>query len=468
MFGSRVLHSLPADSALRRLRYGAGFWLPLAAASLVSACGGGGGGAATPSATEQQQSAGGSSGSTVPPVVTPPTFDASSANGFHFEAAPQYASVASFEADTGGSVYSAWSPSGPAKLSSTGAKILFFGVGAGCAAGTHDGTDLQIGGAQALAEAASYGLSAATSASVWMPSGATAGCDASQKDVSGLSQVALVSGPDDGVSNTLAMRTSTGPGTTAKPSFLQQFPSTGQDGAGLNAFITNSTVSFRQAFPTGSLRRPWVDSGEMLMHAQQAVSATPMPAHLNAGELVQSRQQLMATFVNGPCWANSATLGHPCQVQVIFDTSIQRTDGKAYPDKASIWFDPAQGGMLIVSSLIPAAGTTGVEAGSAQPIFTSYGTATQHTPFARSTFDVGITTAQLAQIIRIGTAKALHVSLASLTDSQVAALWGTSWNDPAAWSLLTANATQEIYNNAATGNANIDGEFYELFVGPKG
>ena len=437
----------------------------------LAACGGGGGGSpagATP--TEQQSNAAGSSdaqtgGSTGASATA--TFDSANPDSFYFAPAARYSDLSSFEADTGSGLYATWSPSGPAMLQSKGAKILFFGSGAGCAAGTRDGAVLAQDAAAALDVAKSFGLDASTVAHAWTPSGATAGCDSDVQGLSGRSRVALAAGSTDTSGNALAIRTYSGRGDADAPAFLLPIPATGQDGAGLNANITNTSVTFRQDWPAGTIRHPWAQSGQMLMHAQQAVSSIAMPNGLASGELAQSKQQLMATFVNSGCWANRAQYGHPCQVQLIFHTAIARTDSAAFPSAAKVWFDKAQGGMLIVSGLIPAAGSSMNDDSSSTPIYTSYGSATKHTAFSRTAFDVGVSIAQLRDILRIGTAQSLGTTKAAVTDDMLAATWGPTWSDPAAWALVTANATQEIYNNSAAGNAVIDGEYFEIYVGPK-
>ncbi len=426
----------------------------------LSACGGGGGGGTSAPANTPEK----------PAVVTPPgsviTLDTASADAFNFTAAARYSDLSVFESDTGGTVYSTWSPSGPAAVASAGAKVLFFGAGSDCAPGTHDGTVLADAASAALATAASFGI-VPSAAHSWIPSGATVGCSNTVQDLTGRSTVALLADANAAANNALALRTYAGPGDSAAPAFLLPQSAAGQDGAGTNAHITNTTVMFRQPWPAATTRRPWMQTGETLIHSEQAVSAITMPGALVSGELAQSKQQLMATFVNGACWANRAAYGHPCQVQIILHTAIARTDSAAFPTTAKIWFDPAQGGTLVVNGLIPAAGGSMNEGSSGAPVYSSYGSATAHAAFARSSFDVGVTLAQLKNILRIGTGLSQGLPLGSVTDDVVASIWGASWADPAAWSLLNTNAAQEIYNDAAGRNASIDGQYYGLYVGPK-
>jgi hypothetical protein len=452
------------DSAAPVSRRGlAAFFSTIALASLA-ACGGGGGAAPAQSqgAGSGSDGSGGSGGGT----VVSPILDTTSTDAFYFKAGAAYTDLAQFEAAAGGPVYSTWSPSGPANLASPGPKVLFFGTGAQCAAGTHDGAVVADGASAALTAAATFGV-ASNAAHSWIPSGNTAGCSAAVKNLSGRSTVVLAADPNVASSNALMVRTFSGPGDANGEAFLLPQPASGQDGKGLNANITNTTVAFRQTWPSGATRQPWAKTGEALIHAEQAVSSMNFPAGLAAGQVAQSKQQLMATFVNRSCWLDHTTYGHPCEVQVVLQTAIARTDGAAIPQSARIWFDRAQGGMLIVNGVIPAAGGSGVEGTTGAAIFHSYGAATQGAPFTRRAFDVGITMAQLQEILRIGTAQSLGVSRAALTDAQVAQTWGPTWNVASDWSLLVANATQEIFNNSGTENASIDGEWYSLYVGPK-
>jgi hypothetical protein len=429
----------------------------LFAAAMLSACGGGGGGGAdAPVASPPPTGTGGVG------IVEAPALRSGDPEAFQFKPRAEQTDVAVLEADTGGALYSAWNPDGPGRVRGQGLKLLFFGTGSGCSSTARDGQVASLTGDPASEKIRQMGWSTPPQARLWTPTGAHADCDPSLQDRTGDAAAAILG---DGVRR-LVLRTSSGVGRESVPSFFGAFPGTGMDGEGTNAHITGTFANFRQAWPADDPLQPWLGGGTARLQATQQVKRLTLPDDASPGTLAQVKQQLMATFVNADCWETAAERGHPCQVQYVFHTTIARSDGGAFADTARLWFDRAQGSMLIVNGLIPGAGGVAVERETGQALYGSLGAATRHQPFQDTVFDVTVNFEQLKAALRIGTARRLGVDLATLTDAQVAEVWGPTWDRRASWALHTAHAAQEIYNDTDGRTAEIVGSWRNLYVGP--
>ena len=121
----------------------------------------------------------------------------------------------------------------------------------------------------------------------------------------------------------------------------------------------------------------------------------------------------------------------------------------------------AQGGTPIVDGPIKASGVPTTESASGLPLYTSHGTATQHDAFTNAAFDVAI-----SFDLRLVAAQALSIDVASVTDAQMAAFWGSTWNQPAAWVTLSGSVGQEVFNPYADRQAYVGGSFSSFYIGP--
>jgi hypothetical protein len=180
---------------------------------------------------------------------------------------------------------------------------------------------------------------------------------------------------------------------------------------------------------------------------------------------------MMATFLNNTC-ARTVS-GQPCQVQYLFNTAIARSGVSDWSQvswfkNGDVWFDPAQGGIPIVDGPIFASGQLTMDSRTRLPLFVSQGSATQHGSFSGRTFDVTISFEQLQNVLRIVAASRLGVELAALTDAQVAMVWGAAWNSREAWTVLSGDVGQEVYNPDSAYKVQIGGGFRSLYVGPQG
>lgn len=127
-----------------------------------------------------------------------------------------------------------------------------------------------------------------------------------------------------------------------------------------------------------------------------------------------------------------------------------------------------QGSTPIVAGLIPTSGKTVVDNESGLALYSSKGGGTQHATFTAQNFDLRVSFDQLVNAVRIIAAKRTDVAVASVTDEQVASVWGPSWNDPSQWVFVAASVGQELYNEAQDSRQiYIGGGIKSLYVGPQ-
>ncbi|HJV61818.1 MAG TPA: hypothetical protein VJ743_12795 [Albitalea sp.] len=436
----------------------------LAIALLVSACGGGGGAGAgtdsTPEAGgsgEQAQDNGNSTGPT--PQDGP--------DALYFRPSAALAAAGALDKVSGGNaLFAAWNPKDPNTALKPGMKIMFFGSAQGCAAGAEGPlTSLADSRLAAVAGLTSMPHAAALPALRWTPAGATAGCGAEAQGRSGASAVFLNA---DDAGGAVGMLTTSGKQDDGNAPFFGPFGAGGQNGAGANAHITGTFVNFRQAWGVADPLQPWTGHAVARVRSVQSMGAVQLDT---AGEAVQAKQQMMATFLNTTCIRTLT--GQPCQLQYLFNTAIARSGVSDWSQVSwfkdgDVWFDPAQGGIPIVDGPIYASGQMTTDSKTRLPLFVSQGSATQHQAFAGRTFDVTISFEQLQNVLRIVTARQLSVDLASVSEAQIASVWGSAWNDRNAWVLLAGHVGQEVYNPSSAYKVQIGGGFKSLFVGPQG
>jgi hypothetical protein len=432
----------------------------LAVALLAAACGGGGGAGTTASGdggNEVPQDTGNSTG--------PAPQDGPDA--LYFRPVAALAAAGAIDKVSGGDkLFAAWNPNDAKTALKPGMKVMFFGAAQGCAAGTQ-------GPLASLPDSRLASISALTTlphgASLphlrWTPAGATAGCDADAQGRDGASAVFLNA---DDSAGAVGMLTTSGRQDDGSVPFFGPFGAGGQNGAGANAYITGTFVNFRQAWWAADSQQPWTGSASARVRSVQSVGALQLDT---AGEAVQAKQQMMASFLNTTCVRTLS--GQPCQVQYMFNTAIARSGVSDWSQvswfkNGDVWFDPAQGGIPIVDGPIYASGTMTTESKTGLPLFVSQGSATQHQAFSGRTFDVTIGFEQLQNVLRIVTARQLSIAPASVTDVQMASVWGSAWNDRNAWVLLSGHVGQEVYNPSSTHKVQIGGGFKNLYVGPQG
>ena len=442
-----------------------GISLALLISGALAACGGGGGDA---SATAQGGSGGGSGGGGSGGTTSAPV--AGTAQSFYFRALSSLAQSSNLEALTGGSTFAAWNPADAVNSGRPGMKVSFFGAATGCAS-TVNGV-VGAGDATRFAQDTSLsGVDLPADLSLrWTPQGDTSGCASGVQADSGDSIVALQPRDSGGA---MAMVTYTGPRADGTPAFFGPYGAAGQNGRGGNAFINGSYVAFRQDWRSTSPRTPWATNGTARVYSVQSIASTAGTSTDLGATVVQAKQEVLASFINPTCVSEAAAAGQKrsCQVQYLLPTGIYRsgvTDWSTvgWFNAGKVWFDAVQGGATIVEGPVRTAGAITTDATSGLALFSSAGQATRHDQFANQAFDVRITFAQLGNAMRLAAAKSLGVSAPSVTDAQVADLFGSRWNDPTAWATMSTSVGQEVYNPDATWRAWIGGSFASLYVGP--
>jgi len=448
-------------------------------AALLAACGGGGGGSDPGQVTTPEAPASGDNGGTGTggtsagsgsAIATPLV---SNAESFVFTASPGLAQAGALDA-FGGALVAGWDVDDAQRMMTPGMKVVFYGAAAGCASGTSNGPVTAGAAATRSIAMARTGLAAAAAPQSWSPS-VPAGCTPTTAATSGGAYAAVDATTDGGI----ALYTPTGPDDAGNAQFFQPFGAGGQNGAGDNAFITGTFVSFRQDWSSANPLQPWAGRGDgsatdARLRSTQSVATAAVGADAGAATPVQVKQQMMATFINTACTKQGATTPmHPCQIQYLLNTSIVRTGVSDWStvvwyQNGGILFDPVQGGMPVVEGPIGASGATTVDGQTGLPLFTSQGSATQHGTFASTAFDVKVSFAQLQAVIKAIVARKNGVAVSAVGDADISAMWGSQYADPTAWALVSTDIAQEAYNPlAATHAAAIGGVVKDLFVGPQ-
>jgi hypothetical protein len=427
---------------------------------LVAACGGGGGGADAeqpPLGSEQPQDSGASTG----PVPQ------DGPDALYFRAGSALAAPGALDKLSGGdSLFAVWNPQDQQAALKPGMKVMFFGRAQGCEERVQ-GPVTAVSDERLAQLARLTGVSHESAGATlrWTPSGQSAGCSADAQGRSGASAVYL--NADDAAGGVGMLTTSGRQDDDAAP-FFGPFPDGGQNGAGTNAHIGGTFVNLRQAWGVADPLQPWLGSAVARVRSQQSMGAVRVDT---AGQAVQAKQQMMATFLNPTCLRESGD--QPCQIQYLFNTAIVRSGVSDWSKvswfrQGDVWFDPVQGGIPIVDGPIHGSGNVTTDSQSGVPLFVSQGSATQHAAFTNRTFDVTISFEQLQHVLRIVAARKLSVAVADLSDSQLASVWGRAWNDRNAWVLLSGHVGQEVYNPSSEHRVQIGGGFRSLYVGPQG
>jgi hypothetical protein len=466
-----------STDAKRPTRHAA-FAVSLLTAMVLAACGGGGGGASgapTESPTSAgsgssdgsgSETSGNNSGANQGGALASDPF-VSGANAFDFDVDASLAAPGALDGVLGGSaVYGAWNPQSPSSMNQPGVKVNFFGQAAGCSASSVNGTVAQATDTDVGSALGQMGIASAAGARSWSPVGVATGCSAGTQGSEGPAMVYM---SPDATSGGVGLRTLAG----GSGEFFGAYGAAGQNGAGANAFIAGTFVSFRAAWNVASPIRPWAGSDHTArVFSQQSVASSDVAGTADASNPVQVKQQISIGFINTACAAAGITNTNPCQLKYLFNTAVYRAgvsdwSTQSWFKTASVMYDPGQGGIPVVDGPVTAAGVASLEDSTGASLYTSAGAASQHGAFADQPFDLRISFDQLQSLLRLIVSQKLGVSVAQVADSDVAAMWGSQWNDPNAWALLTASVGQEAHNPFTDREAMIGGSFKKLYVGPQ-
>jgi len=238
----------------------------------------------------------------------------------------------------------------------------------------------------------------------------------------------------------------------------------GQNGTGANANLLDAVVTFETPQPWTI--KPWVSNGLARIAAMAQVTAITAD---NVAEVNQVKQELELNFVNTTCLASLPA--NQCQMEWQFEQVIVQsgvTDWSKVPWAQSpvLFFDPAQGTIPVMAvTLVPGVGQNITDGTTGLSLATSQGTATQHAPIPLTQFDVSMSFNQLANAIRIISAKFLNQPVGTDTAcSQCSQVFGASWNDPAAWVVSDVQVEQEDADPSHKSGAVLGG-FTWLYVG---
>jgi hypothetical protein len=239
---------------------------------------------------------------------------------------------------------------------------------------------------------------------------------------------------------------------------LLPFTGAGQNGAGADANIVNTSVNY-QVDSARSRIEPWAFDGRARIGASARVSTIQAE---DAAALTQTKQIIGATFLNASC--SQSTPGASCQIYLQFAEVIAESDVPDWSQSPPEFYvdeflDPNEANLpVIAADLIPGTAQTVADLGTGLPLFTSRASPTQHAGFGATRFDVEIDFDQFENAIRIASALTLAANVD--TDgacAQCVQVFGSAWNDPHAWILVNLSSQQEIYDESGVSGAILGG-----------
>ena len=264
--------------------------------------------------------------------------------------------------------------------------------------------------------------------------------------------------------------------------FFQPFPEAGQNGKGANAHIVGSFVAFRLG-RGGDSMKPWSGKaakadGNLRVVIRTAQGVARLPKELSEdNKITQVKQQVAVTFANRSCLAQRRG-GEICQMNFLIHTALWQDIRKPRRERATLMFDPVQGGLPVVYGPLREKGKATVLQGYEDAeAWTSWGAATRSEPFGTTRFQAEISFAGFMSILRIvahqkrlsdakrnAGGNASGITLASTTDEHIAGLFGARFRSVEEWFLLDVHFAQEVHSPNPRDRAYIGGSMTELYI----
>jgi hypothetical protein len=264
--------------------------------------------------------------------------------------------------------------------------------------------------------------------------------------------------------------------------FFQPFPAAGQNGKGDNAHIAGSFVAFRLG-RKGDSMRPWSGKAakgdrrlRVVIRTEQSVARLSKELS-DDSKITQVKQQVAVTFANRACLAQRRG-GEICQMNFLIHTALWQDIRKPRRERATLMFDPVQGGLPVIYGPLGESGRPTILQGYEDAeAWTSWGWATRSEPFGPARFQAEITFENFISLLRIvahqkrsseaqrnaGGGSAV-VTLASTTDEHIARLFGAAFRSVEEWFLLDAHFAQEVHSPNPRDRAYIGGSMTELYI----
>ncbi|OYT85623.1 MAG: hypothetical protein CFE46_17955 [Burkholderiales bacterium PBB6] len=375
------------------------------------------------------------------------------------------------------SVYTGFNPKASPTFFQPGVKLAFYGQSRGCPSSATMATsagavlssrEAEVGKGQPLA--ALTGLPAGEEARrrVWMPSPRSEGCAGLSADEAGATPLLQVNATPGQTG--LGLYTPSGPDARGRAPQFGPFDAAGQNGHGANAYIAGAFAIWRQPASGPAVQPLWqgVDD-EWVIRSSQSVQQLSVDPTSTEDSLAQVKQQIVAVVLNPSCQAERHERPRACQLQYLFHTAIARSAVSdwakvAWFQRGMVFFDPAQGGMPVVQGPIPPKGQGVNEAASGLALYRSEGGATGHAPFDARAFEVRVPFKAFLLAQRAAVARQLKKAAANVRDDELVEVFGSQWNQPQAWVLLSTSVAQETYNRDPARAAVIGGAVRSLVL----
>jgi hypothetical protein len=376
--------------------------------------------------------------------------------------------------------FTAWNPKGPGDLLAPGVKIDFFGAASTCDEQMDNGpvSNSSHYSDRAIAEDTGLRVYPGIENDAWTPSSDPKHCSLEGKSQRSGSFVVRGTPDEHGA---IGLYTTVGPDENGRMPLVGNFDSKGQIGNGSNAGVSGTFVTFRfdwgkpaapSLWPTTASKDAQAAAAIELLTTQTLATASLGNSSNNPGAPVkQVKQQLTVTLINPACFRALAKSGKRCQVQYLFNLAVVRsgvTDWSKVDwfNTASVQIDPAQGNMPYINGPVGVKGQVTRDATLKYDLYTSAGDESAHGTFMDRTFRVRLSLGQFENTLRLATAKVVGKTSDAVSPDDIAQLFGSAWNDPAAWKLLSAEVGQEIYNASPDSESHIGGNFREIGIRP--